>query len=200
MAEVSDVYVSGQFCDLREEAAQTRSDIREAISSQGVSNVAQFQHVGEKACDAEKEAIKAQYEGKLQTLTSASQTDAGVSASTRYIHEKLDGFERNVDVRFADTALNTVRETGLIREQAAAGFAAVALAGAKDAATLAAQIAECCCEQKLAIAKLSADTDAGFCKVSEDGIRRELKAANDELAEARFDRIYDKIGSGNGKS
>ena len=211
-------YAAYNSCDLRESVKDSEASIRRDIAVaegqvqrtvQSLQNfeAAQFTHVGEKACDAEKEAIKAQYEGKLQTLASASNTDRGIVDVGRALDNKLDGFERNVDVRFADNALNVLKEASATREAVSAGFAAAALSAAKDAASLAlaqangtasilAKLCECCCETKLGQADLKLSQSEGFARLSDQHVRQLLSEAKDELAEARFDRVYDKVSSG----
>lgn len=170
--------VGGGICDLREAVAHTRADIRDSIQSLQSSNSQQFAHVHEKACDAEKEAIRAQYEGKLQTIQTGKE-----------VENRVSDLERNVDVRFCDLEKTVLTEGSLTRAESAAGFSAVALAAAKDAAAISAQLARCCCEQEMAIADLKRATQEGFCKVSEDAVRAQLAAVQDELNEARLEAL-----------
>lgn len=156
--------VGGGICDLREAVAHTRADIRESIQNLSNQNTSQFAHVHEKACDAEKEAIKAQYEGKLQTLTSAQAVEKSIMDSRHDVTHRVEGFERNVDNRFCSVEKLILTEGSATRELV------------RDQGERTRSEAEkCCCSLKEKIAELS-----------REHVVQQLAEAKDELAQARF--------------
>lgn len=189
-----------EFCALQESVIQTRADIRESIqnhalsevqqlnklatdiANQGIATQAGFTHVGEKACDAEKEAIKAGYEAKLQTLTSANGVEKAVESSKDYISDKITGFEQNVNNRFCEVD-KAILTQGYENRLATAGVLA---AVREDGSLTRSKVEECCCELKGVLAS------------------NKLQEVQDELTEARFDAILAKCGAstghGNGNS
>lgn len=168
--------VKDAACEIRADVHGVKADIRESIQNAQIQNVQQFAHVHEKACDAEKEAIKAQYEGKLQTIQTGKEVENRVTDAERMLGEKLTGFERNVAERFCDVEKLVLTESATVREK----------------------IAECCCETKQLFGDLERRTNEQFCKLSEQHLRQTLQETKDELTEARFNAVLAKIGNGNG--
>lgn len=166
--------VGGGICDLREAVAQTRADIRESIQNLSIQNTQQFAHVHEKACDAEKEAIKAQYEGKLQTIQTGKE-----------VENRVSDFERNADSRFTELEKSILRESCAIKE-------VVHDQGERTRE----KIAECCCETKERLAALELKGAEQFGKLSEQHLRQTLSDTKDELNEARFEAVLAKLEKG----
>lgn len=175
-------------CSVRSDVQSVKSDVRESIQNLSIQNTQQFAHVHEKACDAEKEAIKAQYEGKLQTIQTGKEVENRVSDAERLLSQQGVGFERNVDNRFCDLAKDLIRESAENRRVTVEQSAITRELVRSEACSIREKQAECCCELKEAIAGLS-----------KEHVSQLLAATKDELQEARFEAILAKVATGNGK-
>lgn len=180
--------VGGGVCDLREsvkdaaseirsDVQSVKSDIRESIQNHMIQNTTQFAHVHEKACDAEKEAIKAQYEGKIQTIQTGKEVENRISDLERANAERFTEVEKSILREHCETR-SVVRDQGERTRE---------------------QLEECCCAIKERISAIDLRAEERFGRLSEQHLRQTLQETKDELQEARFEAILAKVG-GNGKS
>lgn len=89
-----------ELADLRAEVNNVKSSIKESILEQTIDNQGEFRNLDDRLCDSEKEAIKAGYESRIQTLELGNSLSNKIDCEIGQVKEKMNHFEVNVDKQF----------------------------------------------------------------------------------------------------
>lgn len=88
--------------DLRQEVSDIKSSIKESILNQTIGLGNEFRGIDAKLCASEKDAIKAGYEARIQTLELGTTLSNKIDCEVNQVKEKLNHFEVNVDKQFCN--------------------------------------------------------------------------------------------------
>lgn len=99
-----------ELADLRAEVNNVKSSTKESILEQTIGLGNEFRSIDGKLCASEKEAIKAGYESRIQTLELGNTLSNKIDCEINQVKDKMNCFEVNVDKHFC--ALSHEMEKG----------------------------------------------------------------------------------------
>lgn len=88
--------------DLRQEVADVKSSIKESILNQTIGLGNEFRGIDARLCASEKDAIKAGYKSRIQTLELGTTLSNKIDCEVEALKDKVNYFQVNVDKQFCE--------------------------------------------------------------------------------------------------
>lgn len=122
----------------------------------------------------------------IQNCHNTDKIIANDNANFRHVNDKLCNLELNQAKDTAAIQLEAAKNYAAIQLEASKNKCSIELDAAKHAAILAAQIAECCCEQKELTREKADETQRLILKVDEQNLRDKLRKSEEEVIALRL--------------
>lgn len=166
-----------------EEARREGHETREDVDRFGFHVASKVDFYGLKNFESSKDGFK---DLLLQNCHSTDKIIANDNVNYRHVSEKLCSLELNQSKDTAAIQLEAAKNFAAIQLEASKNKCSIELDAAKHAAILAAQIAECCCEQKELTREKADETQRLILKLDEQRVRDQLRKTEGELEALRL--------------
>lgn len=104
-------------CDLRRDVQEVKADIRDSIQTQSLNFTGQFMHLHDKMCEADKDALRANYEARLETKDAIFKLNEKIDNEHERTNDKIEYFRNYVEKEFCGLNLSLEKKFGVLKER-----------------------------------------------------------------------------------